>query len=93
LPLGFEAGLIPRTLFFISEIPFASSVRKIISSQQQDLPDTALFCRRLSLGRLTQWHFSLIGITSLPPRTASVMNSSVFLSNFENTGATFTESE
>src|SRR6202041_2676762 len=56
-PLGFEAGLIPRRLFFISDFPFASSVRKIMSSHQQDLPDTTLFCRCLSLGRFTEWEF------------------------------------
>ena len=35
--------------------------------------------------------FRLIGITSLPSRTASPMNSSVFLSNFENTCTAFTD--
>src|SRR5580698_7197583 len=34
-----------------------SFVRKIISSHQQDLPDTTLLGRRLSCGRFTEWQF------------------------------------
>jgi site-specific recombinase XerD len=48
----FEAGLIPRRSFFISDFPFVSSV--IMSSHEQDLPDTTLLCRCLSLGRFTK---------------------------------------
>src|SRR5579872_914433 len=54
-PLGFEAGLIPRLSFFISDFPFVSPLRKIMSRHQQDLPDTALLCHCLSLGRFTEW--------------------------------------
>src|SRR5580658_1718365 len=42
---------------FVSDFPSESSVRKIVSSHQQNLPDTTLFCHCLSLGRFTQWQF------------------------------------
>src|ERR1700679_3346758 len=50
--LGFDAGLTPCRPFLISDFPFVLSVRATISSHQQDLPDTALFCLCLSLGRV-----------------------------------------
>src|ERR1700723_1871658 len=49
-PLGFEAGLIPRAAFFISDFPFVALVRNKMLSQRQDLPDTALFRGGLSFG-------------------------------------------
>src|ERR1700733_1746009 len=36
---------------------FRLFARKTMSSHQQDLPDTALFCRCLSLGRVTERQF------------------------------------
>jgi hypothetical protein len=62
-----------------------------MSRHQQDLPDATLFCRCLSLGRLAEWQFSPIGITSLPSRTASAMNWSVSLSKCEKTNTAFTD--
>jgi hypothetical protein len=51
LPLGFEAGLIPRRFFFIAIFPFGVACPANSSRYQQDLPDATLFCHCLSFGR------------------------------------------
>jgi hypothetical protein len=44
-----------RLVQFVLQGSSVSSTRKATSSYQQDLPATALFCRRLRLGRVTEW--------------------------------------
>jgi hypothetical protein len=57
-PLGFEAGLIPRAPFFISDFPLVEFVRNRMLSQLQDVPNTALFRGCLSFGRLAEWQLA-----------------------------------
>src|SRR5579871_199378 len=55
-PLGFEARLKPRRSFFIFDLSFSMlPALQRVSSHQQDLPDAALLCGRLSLARFTEW--------------------------------------
>src|SRR5579864_38975 len=58
VPLGFEAVLIPRRSCFISDFPFVPSVRKKISSHQQNLHHTTLLRCSLSVGCLAEWQFA-----------------------------------
>src|SRR5580700_6905702 len=44
-----------QTLFHFR---FSPSVRKTMSSRQQDLPDTTLLCGGLGFGRLAEWHLA-----------------------------------
>jgi len=72
-PLGFDEGLIPCAAFFICDFPFVAFVRKRMSSQQQDLPDTSLFRGGLTFGSVASSTLLPIEITSLASRTVSTI--------------------
>jgi len=73
VPLGFEAVLIPRRSFFISDFPFVPCVRKEKVKPPAKPYRYHPLPQRLELLGL-RGSLRLIGITSLPSRTAPAMN-------------------
>ena len=52
-----RSGVDSAQTFFHFRFSFRVLCSQIMSSHQQDLPDTTLFCGCLSLGRFTEWQF------------------------------------